>query len=54
MKSPVLIGVIKNILITYDAKTVKACVSGCERAKQSSGSRTYELYFFLTSSARSG
>ena len=45
VKSPVFIGVIKNIPTTYDANKVKNCVSGCERAEQRGGSRTYKLYF---------
>ena len=45
VKSPVFIGVIKNIPTTYDADKVKNCVSGCERAEQCGRSRTYKLYF---------
>ena len=45
VKSPVFIGVIKNIPTTYDADRVKNCLSGCERAEQCGRSRTYKLYF---------
>ena len=33
VKSQIFIGVIKNIPTAYNAETVKACVSGCERAE---------------------